>query len=58
MTEEESRKALFELNNEYMSHTPKERLELYEEYREKREQIRHELARAKYEKIQNETKTK
>jgi len=58
MTEEESRKALFRLNDEYMMHSPKERLELYEEYREKRAQIRQELAKATIERKQNEAKTK
>ena len=44
MTEEEARKATFKLNQEYMSHTPKERLELYETYREERAKIRKALA--------------
>lgn len=44
MTEEEqARKALFELHYQYMLHPPKERLELYDEYREKRAEIRAEL---------------
>ena len=43
MSEEEARKALFELNFEYMQHTPKERLELYDKYREERAKIREKL---------------
>ena len=46
MTEEESREALFKINQEYMSHTPKERLELYDEYKQKREFIRSELIKS------------
>lgn len=58
MTEEEAKKALFQLHFEYMTHTPKERLKLYDEYQEKRAQIRHELAMAKIQKKQNEGKVK
>lgn len=47
MTEEEAREALFKLNFEYMKHPPKERLKLYEEYKEARAKIREELARNK-----------
>ena len=47
MTEEEAREALFKLNQEYMSHTPKERLKLYESYRAEREKIMFELKRNK-----------
>lgn len=43
MTEEEAKKALFELHYEYMKHTPKERLKLYEEYKEKRNKIKEAL---------------
>lgn len=43
MTEEESKKALFQLNYEYMSHTPKERLALYDEYQSKRNAIKQAL---------------
>lgn len=43
MTEEESKNALFKLHCEYMSHTQKERLKLYDEYIEKRNQIKNEL---------------
>ena len=58
MTEQESRKALFELNAEYMSHSAKERLELYDEYQKKRSEIRHALAMSKVKKLQTERKTK
>ena len=34
MTEEEAKNALFKLHLEYMKHPPKERLKLYEEYKE------------------------
>ena len=34
MTEEEAKKALFQVHYEYMMHPPKERLELYNEYQE------------------------
>lgn len=47
MTEEESREALFRLNNEYMKHSSKERLELYEEYKSKRAEIRRQLTLSK-----------
>ena len=43
MTEEEAKKALFKLHYEYMKHTPKERLKLYEEYKEKRNKIKEAL---------------
>ena len=33
MTEEEARNSLFQLHFEYMSHPPKERLDLYEKYK-------------------------
>jgi len=46
MTEEESKKALFRVHQEYMTHSPKERLELYDEYKQKREFIRSELIKA------------
>ena len=35
MTELEAKEALFKLHLEYMDHTPKERLKLYEEYKKK-----------------------
>ena len=40
MTEEEAKVALFKVHTEYMSHTPKERLRLYDEYRNKRAEIK------------------
>lgn len=43
MTEEEAKKALFELHFEYMTHPAKERLKLYDEYRKKRSQIKEAL---------------
>ena len=43
MTEEEAKNALFELNKEYMSHSKKERLKLYDEYRKNRSIIREAL---------------
>ena len=58
MTEQEAKEALFKLHFEYMSHTPKERLTLYDEYQEKRNQIKKALALLKLEKLENERKTK
>lgn len=43
MSEEEAKNALFKLHSEYMSHTPKERLKLYDEYIAKRNEIKNEL---------------
>lgn len=43
MTEEEAKLALFKLHQEYMTHTPKERLKIYDEYKNEREKIRQEL---------------
>ena len=43
MTEEESKNALFKLHQEYMKHSPKERLKLYDEYIEKRNIIKESL---------------
>ena len=43
MTEEESRNALFSLNKEYMSHSKKERLKLYDEYIKSRVAIKEAL---------------
>lgn len=45
MTEDEAKKALFEVHYEYMMHTPKERLKLYDEYQKKRSEIKRELAK-------------
>ena len=44
MTEEEAKSALFKIHQEYMKHTPKERLKLYDEYKEKRNQIKEALS--------------
>ena len=44
MTEEEAKSALFKIHQEYMKHSPKERLKLYDEYREKRNQIKEALS--------------
>ena len=49
MTEQEAKDALFNLRVDYMSRGPKERLELYDDYRKKRAQIRSDLARIIYE---------
>lgn len=58
MSEEEAKKALFELNYEYMSHTPKERLELYEKYQESRRKIKEALSNFVLEQKQMETQNK
>ena len=57
-SEEEARNALFELHFQYMLHPPQERLELYDEYREKRAQIRAELKKLIRERKEYEMKTK
>lgn len=44
MTEEEAKQALFEVHYEYMTHSPKERLKLYDEYQKKRNEIKKALA--------------
>ena len=44
MTEEEAKSELFKIHQEYMKHTPKERLKLYDEYREKRNKVKEALA--------------
>lgn len=53
MTEEEAKKALFQIHYEYMMHTPKERLKLYGEYQKKRNEIKQELVRTMMEKRMN-----
>lgn len=58
MTEEEARQALFDLYFEYINNPPKVRLELYDEYREKRAQITAELKKLKRERIEQEIKVK
>ena len=44
MNEEEAKKKLFKLHYWYMSHTPKEREKIYDEYIQKRETIRKALS--------------
>ena len=56
MTEQEAKEALFKLNYEYMHHSPKERLELYDEYVAKRAEIQKALRKAMLERKQNEKK--
>lgn len=46
MTEDEAKKALFQVHYEYMMHNPREREALYEDYQNKRNLIKKELARA------------
>lgn len=46
LTEEESKIMLFKINQEYMSHSPKERINLYEKYKDDREKIRQALIRS------------
>lgn len=46
MTELESKQALFRLHQEYMTHPPKERLELYDEYMTKRNEIKEALIKS------------
>lgn len=58
MTEQEAKEALFKLHFEYMSHTSKERLVLYNQYQEKRSEIRQALAMSKAKKLEIERKTK
>ena len=47
LTEEESKIALFKVNQEYMSHPPKERIDLYAKYKDDREKIRQALIRSR-----------
>jgi len=56
MTEQEAKAATMKLNYEYMSHSPKERLELYDEYVAKRAEIQKELRKAMLERKQKEQK--
>ena len=44
MTEEEAKSALFKIHQEYMKHSPEERLALYEEYKEHRNKIKEALS--------------
>ena len=45
MTEQEAKKALFDLTLEYMSHKPKERKKLYPKYIEDRNEIKRQLSK-------------
>lgn len=56
MSEEEARKALFDINLEYMNNPPEVRKKLYPEYAEKREKIREALRHAKFQKLQESKK--
>ena len=56
MTEEEAKKALFQVHYDYMMHNPKERLQLYNEYQRKRSEIKKELAKAILERKKEEEK--
>lgn len=58
MTEDEAKRALFQIHYEYMMHTPKERLALYDEYQEKRREIKKELAKFIMERKEEELKKK
>ncbi len=58
MTEDEAKRALFQIHYEYMTHTPKERLALYDEYQEKRREIKKELAKFIMERKEEELKKK
>lgn len=44
MTEDEAKKALFKINEEYMLNPPDKRLELYDEYKRQRGIIQQALA--------------
>lgn len=57
MTEREARDALFKVHQEYMFHTPEERLKLYEEYKQKRAAIRKELSKFIKARIEEEMKS-
>lgn len=58
MTPDEAREALIALHFDYMTHSSKERLELYEEYRSKRNKIMEELKKYQQEKEESKVKTK
>lgn len=58
MTEEEAKIALFRIHQEYMMHTPKERLALYDEYQRQRSEIRKALVKSKLEEREKEFKLK
>ena len=56
MTEEEARRELFKINDEYMSHSPLERINLYEKYKMDREKIKNALSKYIEEERQSKTK--
>ena len=56
MTEQEAKKALFDLTLEYMSHKPKERKKLYPKYIEARNEIKKELSKMVLKRKQAELK--
>ena len=58
MTEEEARKALFELHFNHMKLNPNERKAKEAEYQQKRAIIRHELAKTMIERKEKEIKIK
>ena len=58
MTELESKQALFQLHQEYMTHTPEERIELYDEYKRKRDEIKEALIKYISEMKLNEIKVR
>lgn len=58
MTEEEAKKALFDLHFQYMMNPPKVRLEKYDEYQKRRSEIRKLLAEAIRERKEKELKMK
>lgn len=58
MTEQGAKEALFKLHFEYMSHSPKERLDLYDEYQKKRNEIRQALVISTAKQKENERKMK
>lgn len=53
MTEEKSKQALFQIHEEYMKHSPEERVVLYEDYQKKRNEVKHELLEYVSKKNQN-----
>lgn len=53
MTEDEAKKALFEIHQEYMKHPKEERLRLYDEYQNKRNSIKTALANMRLETDEN-----
>lgn len=58
MTEQEAKEALFKIHFWYMSHPPKERIKIENEYQEKRNAVKKELARLFLEKKEMENKEK